>query len=64
MSSRVSIGVAGDLALLDRVEPERAPGGLDVVLNVRRLARLFVRRHDEALQQRAVDLAADATTIR
>ena len=50
--------VAGQLAFLDPVEGERAPRRLDVVLDVRRFPRLLVRRDDETLEQRAVDLAA------
>ena len=54
---RVDVGagqrrVARHLALLDAVEREGLARGGDVVLDVRRLARLLVRRDDEALHQR------------
>ncbi len=44
--------IAGQLLRLDAVERERAARRVDVVLDERRLARLLVRRDDEALQQR------------
>ena len=56
--------VARQLALLDAIEPEGAARGVDVVLDVRRLARLLVGGDDEALHGAAVQLAARPTTIR
>ena len=61
---RVDVGagqqrVARQLALLDVVERERLARGGDVVLDVRRLARLLVRRDDEALHQRRARRPAD-----
>ena len=52
-------GVPRELALLDPLERERVARGGDVVDDERRLARLLVRRHDEALQAGGVDGAAD-----
>jgi hypothetical protein len=51
--------IARNRAFLDAVERERPPRRFDVVLDVGRLARLLVRRDDEPLQHRAVDLAAE-----
>ena len=51
--------VAGQIARLHRIEVERPAGRLDVVRHVRRFRRLFVWRHDEALNGAAVKAAGD-----
>ena len=50
-------GIARELTLLDGVERERAARGVDVVLDERRFAHLFVGRHDEALNRAGVNLS-------
>ena len=59
MSSRVSRASPETWRSSTAIEAERASRRVDVVLDVRRLARLLVRRDDDALQHRAVRLAAD-----
>src|SRR5262245_62078438 len=50
---------ARNLALFNAVQREGFSCRIDVVLNVRKLADLFIRFDDEALEQRAVDSAAN-----
>ena len=50
------LGVTREGPLLNRVERERFPRGVDVVLDERRFAHLFVGRHDEALDGARVEL--------
>ena len=59
MSARVSSASPESSRSSHRVEREGPPRGGDVVLDVRRLARLLVGRDDEPLQEAGVDLAAD-----
>ena len=59
MSSRVSSGVAGEIARPHGGEIERLPRGGDVVRHVRRFGRLLVGRDDEALNRRRVERPAD-----
>ena len=51
--------IARQRPFLDGFEREGSPRRRDVVLDERRLAHLLVGRDDEALEHRAVDLAAD-----
>ena len=53
------LGVAGQLPFLDAVEREPLARGRDVVRDVRRLASLFVGRHDEPLDELRVESATE-----